>query len=150
MKNLHEPALVADVKARLARLQPDSPRQWGRMTPAQAVAHLSISFDAALGDVTPPRMLIGRFIGALIKPTMVGSDKPMQQGAPTVPTFVVADDRDLDTERARLSTLLDRFVDGGAAACTTKPHAFFGRMTPDQWSVLMYKHLDHHLRQFGV
>ncbi len=52
--------------------------------------------------------------------------------------------------RLGLSRLIDKFAAGGAAGCTKNPHSFFGKMTPEEWAILMYKHLDHHLRQFGV
>jgi hypothetical protein len=61
-----------------------------------------------------------------------------------------ADERDLGKERERLLGLIDKFAAGGAAGCTKNPHSFFGKMTPEEWAILMYKHLDHHLRQFGV
>jgi len=38
----------------------------------------------------------------------------------------------------------------GPAGCTKHPHSFFGKLTPEEWAILSYKHLDHHLRQFGV
>lgn len=60
------------------------------------------------------------------------------------------DARDLENERNHLLVLIDKFTAGGPAACTTHPHGFFGKLTPDQWAILMYKHLDHHLRQFGA
>jgi hypothetical protein len=56
----------------------------------------------------------------------------------------------LDKERERLSGLIDKFAAGGEAACTKNPHGFFGKMRAEEWAILMYKHLDHHLRQFGV
>jgi len=61
-----------------------------------------------------------------------------------------AQERDLKAERERLRGLIERFVAGGRAGCTTHPHSFFGKLTPEEWAILMYKHLDHHLRQFGV
>lgn len=70
--------------------------------------------------------------------------------SPTVRSLVVADERDFAEERDRLSRLIDKFAAGGPAGCTRNPHTFFGKMTPDQWAILTYKHLDHHLRQFGV
>jgi LPS sulfotransferase NodH len=62
----------------------------------------------------------------------------------------VTDERDLEAERRRLLDLVERFAAAGPAGCTTHPHSFFGRLTPREWAVLMYKHLDHHLRQFGA
>jgi hypothetical protein len=53
-------------------------------------------------------------------------------------------------ERQRLRESIDRFASGGSGICTKHPHFFFGPLTPVEWAVLMYQHLDHHLRQFGV
>src|SRR5258707_11997443 len=68
MKNLFEAARVEEVKARLARLQPDSERQWGKMSPAQTLAHCSAAIDMAMGKTPPaPRIFIGRLLGPLAK-----------------------------------------------------------------------------------
>jgi hypothetical protein len=150
MKNLFEPATVQDIKNRVAQLKPDSPRAWGKMNAAQAVAHLSAGVELALGDKIPPRMFIGRILGTIIKPMVLGNDQPMRRNSPTVKGLVVADERDLRKERERLVGLIDRFATAGPKGCTTHPHSFFGRLTPDELAILMYKHLDHHLRQFQV
>ena len=150
MKNLFDPATANEVKTRLATLQPDSPRQWGTMTPPQAMAHCSASIEMALGDFHPPRKFIGRLLGPLIKPLALRDDQPMRKNSPTIDEVIVHDDRNLEVERTRLRNVIDRFTATGPSACTTHPHAFFGPLTPDQWSILMYKHLDHHLRQFAA
>jgi hypothetical protein len=74
----------------------------------------------------------------------------MRRNSPTAKTLVVADKRDLAAEQKRLCGLIDQFCAAGPAGCTTHPHSFFGPLTPEEWAALMYKHLDHHLRQFGV
>ena len=104
----------------------------------------------ALGDFRPPRMLIGRVIGGFIKPIAFKEAEPMRRDSPTIPGMVVADARDLGVERERLFGLIDRFAEGGPTGCTAHPHSFFGRLTAEEWSMWMYKHLDHHLQQFGV
>jgi hypothetical protein len=150
VKNLYEPDAAAEIRERLARLRPDSPRQWGTMSPAQALAHCAGGMEMAVGDQVPPRNVLGRIAGLLIKPLALGNDAPMRRNTPTVRSLMVTDERDLDVERDRLRALIDRFTGGGPAACTTHPHSFFGRLTPREWAILMYKHLDHHLRQFGA
>lgn len=150
MKNLYEPETAQEIKDRIARLGPTSQRQWGKMTAAQAVAHCSVAMQWAIGEVRPPRMFIGRILGPLAKSKMVKDETPMGRNAPTAKSLVVADERDLASECQRLTALIDRFAAGGRTGCTTHPHSFFGPLTPDEWSTLMYKHLDHHLRQFGV
>ena len=150
MKNLFEAAWVEEVKERMAQLRPDSERLWGTMNPAQALAHCSATMGMAMGKTCPPRMLIGRIIGRMVKPIAFRSDEPMRRNSPTVKDLVVQDERDLGRERERLCGLIDRFAAAGPEGYTTHPHSFFGRLTPEEWAILMYKHLDHHLRQFGV
>src|ERR1700687_2668904 len=150
MKNLFEAARVEEVKERIARLRPDSQRQWGKMNAAQAVAHCSAGLEWAVRDRIPPRLLLGRIIGRIVKPMALGNDEPMRRNSPTVKDLVVQDERDLEMERERLCGLIDRFAAAGPVGCTTHPQSFSGRLTPDEWATLMYKHLDHHLRQFGV
>jgi hypothetical protein len=150
MKNLFEPARVEEVKRRIADLRPDSERLWGKMNPAQAVAHCSAGLELATGDRVPPRLFLGRIIGRIIKPMALRNDEPMRRNSPTVPGLVIEDERNLRTEQERLCRLIDRFAAAGPNGCTTHPHSFFGRLTPEEWATLMYKHLDHHLRQFGV
>jgi hypothetical protein len=148
MKNLFEVATVTELKERIAHLRPDSVRQWGKMTPAQAVAHCSAAMQMATGELRPPRVLIGRLLGGWAKRAVIERGRPMGRNAPTDRRLVVADDRDLPVETSRLRELIDRFVAGGPALCTTHPHPFFGALTPVEWAQLMYSHLDHHLRQF--
>lgn len=150
MKNLFEAASVKEVKERVALLRPDSPRLWGKMSAPQAVAHCASGMELALGDRTPPRMFVGRLIGWAVKPLVLKEGEPMRRNSPTMPELVVQDERDLAAERERLLGLIERFAAAGPAGCTKHPHSFFGSMTPDEWAILTYKHLDHHLRQFGV
>jgi hypothetical protein len=150
MKNLFEPARVEEVKQRIADLRPDSERRWGKMNAAQAVAHCSAGLELAAGDRVPPRLFLGRIVGRIVKPMALGNDEPMRRNSPTIPGLVMEDERNLATERERLCGLIDRFAAAGPDGCTTHPHSFFGRLTPEEWAILMYKHLDHHLRQFGV
>jgi hypothetical protein len=151
MKNMFDPATAQEIKARLAALQPTSQRQWGKMSPAQAMAHCVISMRWALGDLVPDPSFIGlRLIGRIIKPMVLKENDPLRRNSPTAKSLIVSDEKDLAQERAHLSSLIDRFAAGGPAQCTGHPHSFFGRMRPNEWAILMYKHLDHHLRQFGA
>lgn len=150
MKNLFDAATAKEVKERIARLGPNSQRQWGKMTAAQAMAHLSTSMEWAVGDSFAPRMFVGRILGPLVKSKVLKDEKPLGRNAPTAKSLVIADQRDLAKEQQRLSALIERFCAGGPQGCTKHPHTFFGHMTPDEWARLMYKHVDHHLRQFGA
>jgi Protein of unknown function (DUF1569) len=148
MKNLFEAATVEEVKGRLAQLKPDSERVWGKMNPAQALAHCSAAMEMAMGAKKPPRIFIGRLLGRFAKKSMIAKEKPMPRNVGTDKSLVVSDERDFGVERQRLSEFIDRFAAGGPGACTRHPHFFFGPLTPVEWAALMYQHLDHHLRQF--
>ncbi len=150
MKNLFEAARVEEVKERMAQLRPDSERLWGRMYPAQALAHCSASMGMVVGEIAPPRILIGRLLGPLAKRSLIVNGEPMRRNSMTEKSCVVADERDFAMERQRLLDSIHRFAAGGPAICTKHPHFFFGPLTPVEWAALMYQHLDHHLRQFGV
>lgn len=148
-KNLFQPETVAEIRTRLARLTPDSRREWGKLSAGQMLAHCAMVMEDAVGDRRPSRQFIGRIIGPLARGQLT-SARPISRNAPTDPELIPAGAHDLAAERERLDLLVARFAAGGAAGCTTHPHRFFGPMTPPQWATWMYKHLDHHLRQFGV
>ena len=151
MKNLFDATVANEVKARLGKLEPQSERRWGKMTVAQMLAHCSVSMQWAVGEVVPEKApLPARLMGRLVKPMVFRDDDPMRKNTPTAKSLIVAGDRDLGKERERLSGLIDKFAARGPAGCTNNPHSFFGKMTPEEWAILTYKHLDHHLRQFGV
>jgi len=150
MKHLYQAAVVNDVTQRIAQLQPDSKRAWGKMNPAQALAHCTAGFDMAMGKFNPPRMLIGRVFGRVAKQSMIVRGEPMRRNSPTTKQMFISGDRDFTAERERLLATIDRFVAAGPEGCTKHPHTFFGSLTPVEWATLMYQHLDHHLRQFQV
>ncbi len=113
MKNLFDVALSNQVKRRIDGLRIDSERQWGKMSVAQTVAHCSSGLEMAMGQIKPPRALMGRLLGSVIKPKVVGNDEDLRRNSPTVDELVVNGDRNLDAERVRLCSLIDRFVSGG-------------------------------------
>ena len=150
MKSLFDAATTTEIKNRIARLGPASQRQWGKMNAAQAMAHCATAMEWAVGDIVAPRMFLGRILGPLVKSKVLRDETPISRNSPTAKSLVVTNERDLEKERQRLCTLIDRFCQGGPQGCTKHPHTFFGSLSPEEWSRLMYKHLDHHLRQFGA
>jgi hypothetical protein len=151
MKNLFDATVANRVKARLGKLGPQSERQWGKMTAPQMLAHCSMSMQWAVGEAVPEKASLPlRLVGRLVKPMVFRNEDPIRKNSPTAKSLIVTDERDLGKERQRLSGLIDKFAAGGAAGCTRNAHPFFGSMTPEEWAILMYKHLDHHLRQFGA
>lgn len=149
MKSLLEKGSADEVLARIDKLQPATERQWGKMDVAQMMAHCCGALDMASGRLDLPRLFIGRVIGGWVRP-IYSNDKPFSKNNPTAPKLVVSDQRDFQREREQLKVKVREFQEGGEAKCSRHPHPFFGTLTPDEWGRGMYKHLDHHLRQFGA
>ncbi len=149
MKTLFEKESADEMLSRIDSLQPAAQRQWGKMDVAQMMAHCSAALDMASGKLILPRLLMGRVLGRIVKPIYI-SEKPFSKNNPTDPKLVVSDARDFQREGEQLKLKVREFQQGGEAKCTRHPHPFFGPLTPYEWGRGMYKHLDHHLRQFGA
>jgi hypothetical protein len=152
MSTLFNNDVRASVTARVRRLRPDSARQWGRMTPHQMLCHSSDAFKMALRDreVAPVPMTF--------KPLLkfVALTLPMQWPRARIKTVPEAEQgvggtppTEFEGDRAELLALIERF--GSARAEQLCPvHPVFGSMTAELWGRWAYRHMDHHLRQFGV
>lgn len=149
MKSLYETSTLYEIVARVESLSPDRRALWGTMSAAQMLAHCSLSLAVATDRIKVPMRLVGRMFGPLIKAVYV-NNAPFIKNSPTHPQFVVRDERNFDNEKKEYLALVRQFSKGGESKCTQQPHAFFGPLTPNEWGTSVYKHLDHHLRQFGV
>lgn len=149
MEDLFDPAERDRILARIAALRPDSPRVWGKMDAAQALAHCRIGLDAATGDAVLPRSLLAKLLGRFFR-GMLLSPKPFSRNSPTHPQLVISDPHEFASERDRLEASVRKFCDAGPVAAARYEHALVGKLTGEQWGRIQRKHLDHHLRQFGV
>lgn len=147
--NLFEADTVAEMARRISQLTPASQRQWGKMNVAQMLAHCAEVFEVSNGHKKAKRSLIGRTIGPLFK-FVYTNEKPLARSAPTSKEFEMVSEKDFHAEQNRLKELLYEFLSNGSERLSRDPHPFFGKLTPAEWARGMYKHLDHHLRQFGV
>lgn len=143
---------AADLQAltdRILRLSPDSPAQWGKMTVAQMLVHAQQPLRVATGELKLKRGLIGILFGGMARRKFTGTPTPFGQNLPTDPNFLVKDQPDFETAQKGLIALLQQVGKAGPAGLTKEPHPFFGKMTENEWDTLLWKHTDHHLKQFG-
>lgn len=134
---------------RINKLTPISQHIWGSMTVAQMLAHIQQPIRVALGEYKPKRNFIGILFGRLAKKRLV-NDKPFKQGLPTDDSFVINNDRNFTDEKEKAISLINKLVAIGPSGVSKDKHPLFGKLSPDEWDKLTVKHLDHHLRQFGV
>ncbi len=149
MRSLFVPADRDSLALRLAELEPATARHWGTMDPAQMLCHCARGLEAGMSDRPVKQIFLGKLVMPFIRGRVFG-DRPFRRNTPTAPFLVVADPCAFDAERARLANAIDRFVQRGPAVAAKATHIFFGRLSGEEWGILAYKHLDHHLRQFGA
>jgi hypothetical protein len=148
MKSMWDPGAPREVHDRLRTLAADRPALWGKMSAQQMVCHLSESLKMALCElkVAPKNMPI-RY--PPLKQLIVYV-APFPKNAPTAPELVItATPNEWTLDVDRLQTLVDRFAARGKGG-PWEEHPAFGRLSPRAWGVLVYRHMNHHLRQFGA
>ncbi|MBL3645552.1 DUF1569 domain-containing protein [Peribacillus frigoritolerans] len=149
MNNIFEVLFTEEILKRIDNLSANSKPSWGKMDVAQMLAHCSSFQDIAMGYSMPPRGWLGLLVGRFAK-NMFYNDKPLPHNMSTIPTILITDKKDFEIERERLKEKITTFQKNGPEACTSHPHPFFGKLSSEQWGHGIYKHLDHHLKQFGV
>jgi hypothetical protein len=149
MQSLFDKAENQKMIGRIEKLTPETKALWGKMNVGQMLAHSQVAIRVALGDTRIKQSLIGLLFGNIAKKQVLKS-KPFRKNLPTAPEFIMKEEKDFDKEKATLLQLVERMGREGANGITKEPHPFFGKMTTEQWDILQYKHLDHHLSQFGV
>jgi hypothetical protein len=149
MKSLLNPADREEIVTRIHRLSPASARRWGVMTVNQAIVHVTDPFRDALGERETKRV-VPRFLAPFVKPIVL-SRKPFKPGTPTLRPYDQA--KGFGTPPTNfnddLQALLER-IDRFAQATSYGVHPGIGKLSGDEWGWLLYKEVDHHLRQFGV
>ena len=149
MKSLFDQNSYREISDRMNKLSPASQRQWGKMDAAQMLAHCKAAFSVPLSEKKMPRSMLGLLVGWAIKKKLYNDD-PWKRNLPTAPNFKIKDQRDFEKEKQELFGMIDQFYNRGPANVGKFPHPMFGTYTSEQWGQSMYKHLDHHLRQFGA
>lgn len=151
MKFIFNPADLEELRGRLAAMTPQSSRRWGRMNAQQAVCHLSDWFRGLLGDRPIPGKSPGPGI-RILRFIVFNTRIPWLRGFPTAP---MQDQEksgtpptDFEADVAELGSLMVRFAQGGGIDLL--PHNRWGQMSPGMWGRYGYRHVNHHLRQFGL
>jgi len=132
--------------ARIERLAPDTPPRWGRMSVAQMLAHCAEVQQVMNGKPLEGTPWLLRLAGPLIKRAVL-SRRPYPRGAKTHPQYLQVSKKEFEAEKRRLLATLAGFHAAGGEGAR---HPLFGPLTADEAGWGSFKHLDHHLRQFGV
>ncbi len=135
-----------EILRRLDRLRADARPAWGRMDAPRMVSHLLEAYRMAAGELRVPRKLVP--LRGLVRHLFIHR-LPFPKGAPTAPALLARVPESWPEDVARLRAMIDA-VRAPAPGAALAEHPIFGDMSARDWGVLLWKHTDHHLRQFGV
>ncbi|MFS4467388.1 DUF1569 domain-containing protein [Maribacter sp. 2210JD10-5] len=150
MKNIFKKEVTDEVIDRIENLTPETPNLWGKMNVAQMLAHCNVAYDMTFTDKYPRPKGFKKFMIKLFAKNLVVGPKPYKKNLRTAPEFLITDERDFLKEKELLIHNLRKTQELGEAHFEGKDSHAFGPLTAKQWNVLFYKHLNHHLEQFGV
>ncbi|MBC2839601.1 DUF1569 domain-containing protein [Robiginitalea sp. SC105] len=146
MKSLFEPEAYREIRHRLNSLNKDDKPLWGRMDAGQMVWHCQFPLKVAIKN-KDLKLKSNPFLVWFFKKSLY-NDRPWRKSLPTAPQARAIEPKDFETEYPVLLDLVDACHELKSRE-TWNPHPMFGKLTPQQWGQMQYKHLDHHLRQFG-
>ena len=146
MKTIFDKKVENELIERIQNLKSSDTAKWGKMDAYQMLKHCTLSEEMYQGKKIYKRLFIGRLFGKLALNGILKDENPMKLNNPTHPEMKITGSGDFEAERTKWIELLKAYShisEGGII------HPFFGKMNNDQIGKYVYKHTDHHLRQFG-
>ena len=151
MQNVFDAKDAQEYINRINNLTPETQRKWGKMSVDQVLAHLNVAYDLTFTpEKFPKPSFIAKFLLSRFVKPKITNEIPYKQSLPTSPTFINADERNFEEEKAKLIGNIQRVQQLGREAFEGKENINFGKMTAQGWNNMFAKHLNHHLDQFGV
>lgn len=150
MKTIFEQKTVEHLVQRFQHLTNDSTGLWGKMNAYQMLVHCNKNIELLQGRKKYSRVFLGRIFGKMALKSTLKNDKPMSKNSPTHPSLVIKEEGDISSIKNTLITNLQQYLNMKSDDYHSFVHPFFGKMTMEQVGQWEYKHLDHHLRQFGL
>ena len=150
LPNIFEEKVIYNVIQRINKLAPSTQRQWGKMDVAQMLAHCCVPYEMVYeNNHAKPNAFMRWILKRLVKDLVV-NEIPYPKNNRTAPAFLIKGERDFEKEKARLVGYIIRTQELGESHFDSKESNSFGNLTITEWNNMFYKHLDHHLTQFGA
>lgn len=150
MKNIFDQKDTLELINRINKLTPASKPNWGKMTVAQMLAHCNVTYELVYDGNHKKSKGLKRWLLKTFVKNIVVSEKPYKKNSRTAPEFLITSDKDFDAEKNRLIAYIRKTQELGETYFDNKESHSFGRLTKSEWNNMFYKHLNHHLTQFGL
>ncbi len=150
MKNIFKAQTINELADRIEQITMNSTPQWGKMNVYQMLKHCTENEKLMLREATYKRRFIGRIFGKMALKSSIKDEAPLARNSPTHPALKFTGNGDVEQQKKEWLEVLVKYPTKKATDYKDFVHPFFGKMESEQISRLAYKHIDHHLRQFGV
>lgn len=148
--NIFTEEVTSTIINRINSLTPETSSEWGKMSVGQMLAHCNVTYEMVYDNThKKPNGFVKFMLKAFVKSKVVSSD-PYPQNGRTAPQFLITEPREFNIEKTRLIDYITKTQALGEDHFDQKESHSFGKLTKQEWNNLFYKHLDHHLTQFGV
>ena len=147
MKSIWQGESQRELTDRVGRLAWDRRAEWGTFTAPKMVCHLADSLRMAMGDLKVASKKLPIRYPPLKQ--LIIYVAPFPKGAPTAPELLVRQPREWTHDVADVQSLLARAATASSTDAWPE-HPAFGRLSRRAWGVLIFRHMDHHLKQFGA
>ncbi|MDO6436520.1 DUF1569 domain-containing protein [Cyclobacterium sp. 1_MG-2023] len=150
LPNIFSKDILENVIQRINNLQPETQPSWGKMNVSQMLAHCNVAYEMVYDNKhAKPNFFMKAIMKTFVKKIVTG-ETPYKRNSQTAPAFIIKDSRNFKTEKTRLIDYLNKTHQLGASSFDKKESLSFGKLSVNEWNNMFYKHLDHHLTQFGV
>ncbi|RYE25638.1 MAG: DUF1569 domain-containing protein [Sphingobacteriales bacterium] len=145
MKTIYDAAARDELIKRIQKINDQSVAKWGKMTAYQMVRHCTMWEDMMQGKIIYKRSFLGKLFGKMALRNVL-TKAELGKGSPTIPQFKIKGTGNIAAEKVRWIELISQHA---SKTDIHIQHPFFGDINKDQIGILIYKHTDHHLRQFN-
>jgi hypothetical protein len=150
MKNIFDKNITDEIANRIDKLTPGTTPLWGKMDVAKMLAHCNVTYELVYDNTHPKPNALMRFILKTFVKKSVVNEIPYKKNGSTAPVFIIKDERKFETEKQRLIAYIQQTQQLGTGYFEGKQSHGFGNLTANEWNNMFYKHINHHLAQFGV
>ncbi len=150
LPNIFSKEVSDNIIQRINNLSPATQSKWGKMSVAQMLAHCNVTYEMIYENIHPKPGGFMKFILKTLVKSKVVNEIPYKQNGRTAPQFIISETKDFDAEKQRLINYIIKTQQLGENNFDNKESHSFGRINKTEWNNMLYKHLNHHLNQFGV
>jgi len=150
MENIFKTEVNQGIIDRINKLTPETKMLWGKMDVAQMLAHCNVTYEMVYTDKHPKISGVKKFFVKLLVKPLVTGNKPYKKNTHTAPQFIILEKKNFEEEKTRLIGYLQKTQELGESYFEGLESLSFGNLSASEWNMMFYKHLDHHLNQFGV